>query len=251
MRLLIILWAIVTLLMLSFEGVAGALFVGGLTFPIALMCGRWQNKRKAAAPAGRVARFVDEHDRVDLTAEEYQELSSELADHIEEGFALIERFRAAASLEEVASLLGEAESIAEDIAMCRDQMRDGMIVFDKAADLEEYRQAIADGLDLAMRLRAAVELRVSPAELMHRRDVLSGHYRIRYVREDGKLSIRNVQPVGHSVIGDRAYLWAYCERSEKILTFRTDRIKALTDGETGKVDPADIAGWLATRAGIR
>lgn len=250
MAVLITLWVILTFLMLSFQGVAGALFVGGVTFPIALLLGRWQDKRKAAAPAGRAARFVDEHDRSDLDAEEYQALSSELADHIDEGFALIERFRTAASQEEAAVLLVEAESIAEDIAMCRDQMRDGMIVFNDPGHLEEYRQGIAAGLDLAMRLRAAVELGVSPLDLVHRRGVLTGYYRIRYVREDGKLSIRNVQPVGHSVIGDRAYLWAYCERSEKILTFRTDRIKALTDGQAGNVDPADIAGWLEKRAGI-
>ena len=80
---------------------------------------------------------------------------------------------------------------------------------------------------------------------------LHGALDIEYRDAEGDRTERYIEAISLRASNGQLYLYGWCEMRQALRTFRVDRIRALTDGETGEIIPrAEIAGWLRERAGL-
>lgn len=199
---------------------------------------------------GAVFAHIDEDgDFRPIDYAEYYEFISELQIPAEEARDLIKDCQSRNNSDEWPALLERLRDLSNDMKWHCDEFEDLEIKFRRAADRDRHHRIIVRERHLATYLAAAVETGVSPAVLRQTAYPLKGRFRIGYINADDWPSDRYVKAIGYSTIGDRAYLWAFCENDKAVRQFRADRIQTLRHGKLGKIiRKEDVPVWLLQKA---
>lgn len=250
MKVIFTLWVVLTFLMLAFSGTGGALFVGAVTLPFALILGRKASRRQKGADPDRThERFARinqfDHERP-LGRGEYHEMVKGLESLNEQAKALIGESRGAPRYS-----FEEMRNLADDLRWACDEIDDYRLTFRRTADRNAYRELMIQGQIRSAVLYAAADEQRSPAEFDTRMHPLKGRFQMTYRNAQGEESQWEVSALGLSAIGASRYLWLYSDKVIGVRHFRVDRILSIKDANSGAAaEGEEVADWLAQRAGI-